>query len=100
MAKDLINGYSILNDAKYFAEDGSQNYFIFQPLIKYFKLITNNLVMLWNSKGLPDENFKLPATSDNSLNPRLDYFNNTKFQVEFNESFFKTETADTALIKR
>ena len=33
LTKDLINGYSIHNGAKYFAEDVSQNYFIFQPLI-------------------------------------------------------------------
>ena len=33
--KNLINGYSILKGAKYFAEDGSQNNFIFEPLLKY-----------------------------------------------------------------
>ena len=42
---DKWNGYSILNDVKYFTADGSQNDFIFQPLNKYFKPITNNVVM-------------------------------------------------------
>ena len=34
---------------------------------------------MWKSKGLSDESIKPFATSDNSLNPRLDYFNNLKF---------------------
>ena len=37
LTEDLINRYSILNSGKYFAEDGSQNCFIFKPLFKYFK---------------------------------------------------------------
>ena len=49
--------------------------------------------MLWKSKGLLDERIKPPATSDNSLNPKVDYFNNPKFQVEFNGSCQKTDTA-------
>ena len=64
----MINVYRILNGAKYFAEDGSQNYFIFQPVIKYFKPIANNVVITWKSEGLLDESIKPPATSDNSLN--------------------------------
>ena len=46
----MINGYSILNVAKYFTDDGSKNYFIFQAFIKYFKLTTDNLVITWKSK--------------------------------------------------
>ena len=35
----------------YFEEDGTQNYLVFQPLNKYFKLITNTLSILsWQSK--------------------------------------------------
>ena len=41
-------------------------------MYRYFKMITNtDYISSWKSKGLPDENFKLPATSDNSLNPAL-----------------------------
>lgn len=68
----MINRYSILNAAKHFTEIRSQNYFIFQPLIKYFKPITSNLVLTWKSKGLPDEGIKPFVTSDDSLNPKLD----------------------------
>lgn len=34
---------------------------------------------------------KPPATSDDSLNPRLDYFDNSKFQVEFDGSCLKPD---------
>ena len=29
LTKDLINGYSILNSAKYFSDGGSQSHFVF-----------------------------------------------------------------------
>ena len=65
----MINGYSIFNGAKYFAEDGSQNYFLFQLLIKYFKSSTINMFMTWKSKGLSDEKIKPLPTSDIALIP-------------------------------
>ena len=37
----------------HFDEDGTQNYLVFQPMSKYFKLITITLFILsWQSKGL------------------------------------------------
>ena len=37
----------------HFEEDGTQNYLVFQPLNKYFKVITNtDYVSSWKSKGL------------------------------------------------
>ena len=63
----------------YFIEDKSQNYFIFQPLLK----------------GLLDESIKCPATSDNSVSPKLDYFNNPKFRVNFNGSCSTTDRVFT-----
>ena len=41
LTKHLIKGYSILNGAKYFVEDESQNYLIFQLLVKYFEASRN-----------------------------------------------------------
>ena len=41
-----------------FEEDGTQNYLVFQPLNKYFKLVTNTntkSISSWQSKGLSDE---------------------------------------------
>ena len=37
LTKDLTNEYIIPNGAKYFDEDGSQNYLVFQPEFKYFQ---------------------------------------------------------------
>ena len=37
----------------HFEEDGAQNYLVFQPLNKYFKLIAStDYVLSWKSKGL------------------------------------------------
>ena len=37
----------------HFDEDGTQNYVVFQPLNKYFELITNtSSILSWQSKGL------------------------------------------------
>ena len=45
----------------HFDEDGTQNYLVFQPMSKYFKLITNTLsVLSWQSKGLSNENIDPP----------------------------------------
>ena len=63
----MINGYSIFNGAKYFAEDGSQNYHIFQPLLKSFEAyikIANAKIMAWKCKGLSGESINAHATAD------------------------------------
>ena len=59
----------------HFEEDGVQNYLVFQPIIRYFKIIANTkYISSWQSKGLSDETIKPPATSDNSLNPKVNYY--------------------------
>ena len=70
-------------------EDGSQTYLIFQPVYRYFKMVTNtNYISSWKSKGLSAESIKPPTTSDNSLNPELSYYDyNTK--VKFTISCLK-----------
>ena len=46
----------------HFDENGIQNYLVFQPLNKYFKLMTNTLsILLWQSKGLYTETIDLPT---------------------------------------
>ena len=66
------------NGKRHFEEDGTQNYLIFQPIYRYFKAfsITQYLeyVSEWKSKGLSSESFKAISTSDNSLNPTLNYY--------------------------
>ena len=67
----------------HFEEDGTQNYLVFQPINKYFKVITNtNYFSSWKSKWLSTELIKSPTTSDNSLTPALIY-HGTKTRVKF-----------------
>ena len=73
----------------HFEEDGRQNYLVFQPLNKYFKVIANtDYVSSWKSKGLSAESIKPPTTSDNSLTPALSYYG-TKTRVKFTGSCLK-----------
>ena len=52
----------------HFEEDSTQNYLVFQPLNKYFKVITNpDYVLSGKSKGLSAGSIKPPTASDNSL---------------------------------
>ena len=77
----------------HFEEDGTQNYLVFQPLNKYFKVITNantKYISSWQSKGLSDESIKPPATSDYKLNPKVNYYG-TKTRLEFRGSCLKQD---------
>ena len=85
------SGYFI--GKSHFEEDGAQNYLVFQPLNKYFKVITNantKYISSWQSKGLSDEGIKPPATSDYKLNPKVNYYG-TKTRLEFRESCLKQD---------
>ena len=73
----------------HFEEDGTQNYLVFQPINKYFKVITNtDYISSWKSKGLSAESIKPPTTSDNSLTPVLNYYG-TRIRVKFVGSCLK-----------
>ena len=79
---DLI--YFIGNS--HFEEDGTQNYLVFQPLKKYYKLITiTYYISSWKSKGLSAETIKPPSTSDNNLTSGVSYYD-TKTRVKFTGS--------------
>ena len=69
----------------HFGEDGTQNYSVFQPMYRYFKLISNaKYISSWISKGLSDESIKPPATSDNNFSQLVDYLDD-KIRLKFNE---------------
>ena len=59
---------------------------------KYFKLNSvvgvADRVLSWQSKRLSNESIKSPTTSNNSLNPRLNY-NDTEIKVQFTGSCLK-----------
>ena len=78
---------------QYFDEgSGKQNYLVFLPMRKYFKsnsvANTDDYVLSWQSKGLSNESIRPPRTSDNSLNPELNYYG-TKTKVKFSKSCLK-----------
>ena len=73
----------------HFEDDGTQNYLVFQPINRYFKVIANtDYVSSWKSKGLSAESIKPPNTSDNGLTPILNYYG-TKARVKFTGSCLK-----------
>ena len=87
------NDLSYYRGKQYFDEEsGKQNYLVFLPMGKYFKLNSVvgviDRVLSWQSKGLSNESIKSPATSNNSLNPRLSY-NDTKIKVQYTGSCLK-----------
>ena len=58
-------------------------------MYRYFAIVTNaDYISSWKCKGLSDESFKPPTTSDNSLTPSLDYYGN-KIRVKFTKSCLK-----------
>ena len=72
----------------HFEEDGTQNYLVFQQIIRYFKvniIINIDYVSSEEFKGLSAESIKPPTTSDNSLTPALSYYG-TKTRVKFTGS--------------
>ena len=73
----------------HFEEDGAQNYLVFQPIFRYFKIIANKkFISSRKSKGLSDETITPYATSDNSLTPLIDYYG-SKVRVKFNKGCLK-----------
>ena len=72
------NGLSNYRGKQYFDKgSGKQNYLVFLPMGKYFKLNSVvgviDRVLSWQSKGLSNKSIKPPTASDNSLTPELNY---------------------------
>ena len=84
--KTLDLSYSI--DKSYFGEDGAQNYLVFKPIKRYFKIINTKYISSWKSKGLSDETITSYATSDNSITPLIDHYG-SKVKVKFNKNCLK-----------
>ena len=65
---------SYFRGKSHFEEDGTQNYLVFQPINRYFKVTDNKkYISSWKPKGLSDETIKPLATFDNGLSPLIDY---------------------------
>ena len=89
LIKALDLDLSYLIGKSHFEEDGTQNYLLFQPIKRYFKIMTNTkYISSWKSKGLSNETIKPYATSDNGLMPLIDYYG-SKVRVKFNKGRLK-----------
>ena len=76
----------------HFEEDGTQNYLVFQPMYRYFKVIANaKYISEWKSKGLSDKTIKPPDTSDNSLSQLINYLHIRQIRVKFNGGCLKQQ---------
>ena len=74
-----------------FEEDGTQNYLVFQPLNKYFKVnASTNYVSSWQSKGLSDKTINPLTTSYYKRMLQLNYYV-TKARLEFRGSCLKQD---------
>ena len=61
----------------HFEEDGTQNYLVFQPLSRYFKLnVKTATISSWKSKGLSAEIIEPPSTSNNGQ--IVDFYGSSK----------------------
>ena len=87
------NDLSYYCGQQYFDEgSGKQNYLVFLPRRKYFKLnsvvVVIDCVLSWRSKGISNESIKPPTTSNNSLTQELNYYD-TKTRAKFIRSCLK-----------
>ena len=82
--KTFDSGYFI--GKSHFGEDHTQNYLVFQPMYRYFRLITNTSnILSWQFKGLSNENFDPP---NRNFSLSIDYVGN-KIRLKFNGSCLK-----------
>ena len=60
---------SFIISQNYFDNDGTQNYLVFEPLIKYFEVskTTNPINISWKSKGFSNEIVKPPTIANLQL---------------------------------
>ena len=74
--KTFVSSHFI--DKSHFEEDGKQNYYVFQPMFRYFKIIfglgSGNYIYYWKSKGLSDERINSIKTPGYGITPKLNYY--------------------------
>ena len=74
-------------DKSRFEDDGAQNFLVFQPIERYFKITDNvdnkNYVYWWKSKALSDGKINSIKTTENVLTPCLDYYDIAKSKIQW-----------------
>ena len=74
----------------HFDEDGTQNYLVFQPILKYF-MLNSNWITKCESKGLSNKNLEVVSASNNTLTPSVNY-NGSKARLRFMGSVLQQKT--------
>ena len=89
LIENKLNKLNVKLDLSYFPEkshfgdDVTQNYFVFQPMYRYFRLMTNTSnILSWQSKGLSNESITPPNTN---ISCSITYVGN-KIRIKFNGS--------------
>ena len=69
---------SYFRGKSHFGKDGAQNYLVFQPMYRYFKVIAGvgngTHIYYWKSKGLSDEEINSIKMSNYRVIPYLVYY--------------------------
>ena len=73
-----------------FDDDDTQNYLVFQPAYKYFK-IKSNKISSWESKGLSNEKIRSITYNNNNAFARSLVYLNDRLKVKFNGNFLKQD---------
>ena len=87
-----LNTYDLnyFRGKNYFDEDGTQNYYIFQPLGKYLEVTdTNNInyILSWQTRWLTNLKIESLKTNNYLLNLCIDHYDKTKIRIKFDGSF-------------
>ena len=87
---DLERDPSCFRGKHYFGDDGMQNFFVFQPMYKYFKRVidsTDNTVYVhyWQSKGLSDGKINASGTSSSNDQARILEYGGAGIRLKFKE---------------
>ena len=92
MRKLKVFDSSHFRGKSHFENDGTQNWLVFQPIHRYFKIASDNpsIILSWKSKGLSDESIEPPTTPNKIINPSLDFVG-TKARVTFSRDCLKQE---------
>ena len=86
----IANELGYFRGKNQFDEDGTQNYYIFQPISKYLKVAyvnDINYILSWKSRGLNGIKIESIKTNDYLLNPRMDHYDMSKIRIKFDGSF-------------
>ena len=83
--------------------DGTENYLVFQPICRYFKVIAGvvngNYIYYWISKWLSDERTNSIKISDYRITPCINYYDINKIRVGFDGGFLKWDQSIVSLKK-